>query len=329
MRQNKTFIISNRLPVRIQRTESGLTIQASEGGLATGLSGMLQEKDTVWLGWPGIVPESEEEETEIRERLSPMGLVPLFLSEPELQGFYEGFSNEVLWPICHYQPSYAVFDPANWQMYQDVNQKFADKLAELNPGSLDTIWIHDYQLMLLPQLIREQDARYSIGYFHHIPFPPDEVFRTIPWRDQLLKGLLGADLIAFHTYTDAQHFMNACTHILGLPIEDNCLRNQGRSVFAEVFPMGIDVNKFKKMSLDPAIQKQASELKMIYQHRKLAVSIDRLDYSKGILQRLDAIESLLKEHPEWREKLCSICWSSRPGIMCPNTSSFMMKSTVA
>lgn len=303
MRHNKTYIISNRLPVRIKRTADGLQITPSEGGLATGLSGVAKEKNTIWLGWPGIVPQDEEEEELIRQKLKPMGLIPLFLSEAELHGFYEGFSNEVLWPICHYHPSYAVFDADNWEMYRLVNHKFADLLAEVKPHVQDTIWIHDYQLMLLPQLVRMQEPRYAIGYFHHIPFPPDEVFRTIPWRDQLLEGLLGADLIAFHTYTDAQHFLHACAHLLGLPIQDNCLRNQGRSVFAEVFPMGIDVHKFKSLAQDEEVIRKASELKSIFHFRKIVLSIDRLDYSKGILQRLDAFEQLLIQHAEWKEKV--------------------------
>jgi trehalose 6-phosphate synthase/phosphatase len=302
MRHNKTFIISNRLPVRIQRTEDGLQITPSEGGLATGLSGIAKEKNTIWIGWPGIVPTNKEEEDLIRQKLTEKGLIPIFLTESELQGFYEGFSNEVLWPICHYHPSYAVFDKGNWEMYRSVNQKFADTVAAIHPSIEDTLWVHDYQLMLLPQMLRSIEPKYSIGYFHHIPFPPDEIFRTIPWRDQLLEGLLGADLVAFHTYTDAQHFLHACTHILGLPIQDNCLRNQGRSVFAEVFPMGIDFQKFKSLSQEVGIMRKASELKTIFQFRKIVLSIDRLDYSKGILHRLDAFEQLLITYPEWKEK---------------------------
>jgi trehalose 6-phosphate synthase/phosphatase len=298
MLRNRTIIISNRLPVRIERHDGELHVIPSEGGLATGLGSIYKEGENIWIGWPGFVPDNEEEKQEVSEKLKELNLIPVFLTEEELEGYYEGFSNEVLWPIFHYHPSYAVYDDSYWNMYESVNKKFAEITVAQDIADNDEVWIHDYQLMLLPKFIRAYNSKIGIGYFQHIPFPPDELFRGIPWRDELLKGLLGADLIAFHTYNDTQHFLNACTHILGLSIQNNCLRSGGRSVYVEVFPMGIDYDKFNDLAQSEEIQTRAKEIRTFYNNRKFVLSIDRLDYSKGILERLRAFEFLLKTHPE-------------------------------
>lgn len=303
MNKKRTIIVSNRLPVRIERSNGELLVIPSEGGLATGLGSIYKEDGNIWIGWPGFVPENELEKIEVTEKLKSLNLIPVFLTECELEGYYEGFSNEVLWPIFHYHPSYAVYDEWYWNTYESVNKKFATIVMEQDIADLDEVWVHDYQLMLLPKLIRASNTRISIGYFQHIPFPPDELFRGIPWRDELLKGLLGADLIAFHTYNDTQHFLNACTHILGIPIQNNCLRSGGRSVYVEVFPMGIDYDKFNNMAQSPEIQQRAQEIRTYYSNRKFILSIDRLDYSKGIIERLRAFEALLKTYPEFQNEV--------------------------
>lgn len=303
MYTKKTIIVSNRLPVRIERKDNQLKILQSEGGLATGLGSIYREKNNIWIGWPGFIPENEQEKEEITEKLAELSLVPVFLTACELEGFYEGFSNEVLWPICHYHPSFAVYDPHNWAMYSQVNEKFAKIISNHIENDLDEVWVHDYQLMLLPKLVRDSHAQLSIGYFQHIPFPPDEVFRGIPWRDELLKGLLGADLIAFHTFNDSQHFLQACTHILGKSIQNNCLQSGGRSVFVEVYPMGIDYDKFNQLAKSDAVQKRALEIRQFYGDRKFVLSIDRLDYSKGIIERIEAFEDFLLSYPSFRDKV--------------------------
>lgn len=243
----KILIISNRLPIKIERQDEKLVISASEGGLATGLGSIYNKDNNLWIGWPGIVPKDQAEKDFITETLSSLNLIPIFLTEEEIAGYYEGFSNEVLWPISHYSPTYANYNTDNWHCYQTVNQKFAD-LVQLHCSNEDTVWIHDYQLMLLPHMIRQKKENIAIGYFQHIPFPPDEVFRSIPWRDELLRGILGADLIAFHTFNDTQHFLDACTHILGLSIFNNNLQVSGRTVYVEVYPIGIDFEKFNALS---------------------------------------------------------------------------------
>jgi trehalose 6-phosphate synthase/phosphatase len=186
--------------------------------------------------------------------------------------------------------------------YKQVNQHFLDAALAMDLTLKDEVWIHDYQLMLLPQLVRQHNDQLSIGYFQHIPFPADEIFRSIPWRDELLEGLLGADLIAFHTYNDSQHFLSACVNILGLSNNNNKVDVRDRNAYIEVFPMGIDFDKFYKLAQDPAVTEKAESLKEHFQQRKIILSIDRLDYSKGIIQRLEAIEQLLQSYPELQEK---------------------------
>ncbi len=303
MREKKTIIISNRLPIRIERHNGKLHFLPSEGGLATGLGSVYKQKNNIWLGWPGFSPESKEEAVMIREKLAEENLVPIFLNDEEIQGYYEGFANEVLWPVFHYRLSYAVYNINNWQTYKEVNQKFAAALEEQNVNQRDEIWIHDYQLMLLPELVRQNHDQIAIGYFQHIPFPPDEVLRGIPWRDELLEGLLGADLISFHTYNDTQHFLNACTHILGRSTTNNSLDINGRSVSVEAYPMGIDFQKFDTLARSPKIRLRAEEIRAYYKDKILILSIDRLDYSKGIIERLKAYESLLKTYPHLQEKV--------------------------
>lgn len=295
----KTLIISNRLPIKIERQGEKLLISPSEGGLATGLGSIYNKDNNLWIGWPGIVPKDQAEKDFITETLSSLNLIPIFLTDEEIAGYYEGFSNEVLWPISHYSPTYANYNTDNWNHYQSVNQKFAN-LTQDHCNNEDTIWIHDYQLMLLPHMIRQKRERIAIGYFQHIPFPPDEVFRSIPWRDELLRGILGADLIAFHTFNDTQHFLDACTHILGLPILNNNLQVAGRTVYVEVYPMGIDFEKFNILSKKRSIKARSKEIREGFSNRKLIVSVDRLDYSKGILPRIKAFEDLLLRYPEWK-----------------------------
>lgn len=303
MQKKRTIIISNRLPIRIEKRDNELYFIPSEGGLATGLGSYYKTGNNVWVGWPGYTPETSEEEQLIREELAKRNLVPVFLSAQDLEGYYEGFSNEILWPICHYRLSYAVFDKSYWLAYQKVNQQFCTIVLGQNISPKDEIWVHDYQLMLLPLLLRKRLNFLTIGYFQHIPFPSDEIFRCIPWRNELLKGLLGADLIAFHTYHDAQHFLNSCLNLLGLSLKNNSIRCRDRRIHVEVFPMGIDFEKFEALARSSIVQTKVQALKEQYQKRKLILSVDRLDYSKGILERLSAYENLLQYYPELHNKV--------------------------
>ncbi|RAJ22665.1 bifunctional alpha,alpha-trehalose-phosphate synthase (UDP-forming)/trehalose-phosphatase [Pedobacter cryoconitis] len=298
---NKTIIVSNRLPVKIVEENGEYLLSPSEGGLATGLGSVYKKGDNVWVGWPGIeVPEDRQQE--VTEKLAELNLIPVFLTPDEINLYYEGFSNEVLWPVFHYMVTYAHFDQTYWDFYQSVNDKFkAVVTAHLNEG--DTVWIHDYQLLLLPQLIRDSQPHVIIGFFQHIPFPSYEMFRLIPWREELIGGMFGADLLGFHTFDDVRHFLSAASRLSPAKVSNNVITYKDRQIVVEAFPMGIDANKFENLTRDPVVAEHVVSLKETMQDCKIILTIDRLDYSKGILQRLQAYELLLATHPEYIEQL--------------------------
>ncbi|MDT3401719.1 bifunctional alpha,alpha-trehalose-phosphate synthase (UDP-forming)/trehalose-phosphatase [Mucilaginibacter terrae] len=294
----KTIIVANRLPVKIQENNNEFNLMPSEGGLATGLGSVYKTDNNIWIGWPGQVI-ADERKDEVAGKLKDLSLVPVYLTQEDVLEFYEGFSNDVLWPVFHYYAStYTTYKPSNWDYYQTVNQKFADVILQhCEPG--DTIWIHDYQLLLLPALIRKQRPDISIGFFLHIPFPSHEMYRLIPWRAELLRGMLGADLIGFHTFDDVRHFLSSVSRILPTPVSSNVITCGERSIVVESFPMGIDEQKYAGLTRLPEVIEHADQIREIYKNNRLILSIDRLDYSKGILQRLQALELLLEEHPEY------------------------------
>jgi len=300
---SKTIIVSNRLPVKISEENGEYTYSSSEGGLATGLGSIYKDGENIWIGWPGIEVNESGKKADITRNLKDMKLLPVFLSQEEISEYYEGFSNEILWPIFHYYAStYVNYKQSNWDFYQSVNQKFRDAILDVaEPG--DTIWIHDYQLLLLPGMIRAKNADLTVGFFLHIPFPSYELFRLIPWRAELLEGMLGADLVGFHTYDDVQHFMNAAIRILPINSNSNILTVDDRPVVAEAFPMGIDYNKYSSLTNDDAVLEQIELLKENFSNSRIILSVDRLDYSKGILQRLAAFELLLELYPEYIGKV--------------------------
>lgn len=293
---SKTIIVSNRLPIKIIEEGDGYALQPSEGGLATGLASIHAQGENNWIGWPGAGLSDPKQMAYFTRTLKERRLVPIFLDDEEIKGFYEGFSNEVLWPIFHYMPNYAVYDLRNWQTYVKVNERFRDLIIEQAEPD-DTIWIHDYQLLLLPGLLRNALPDAAIGFFQHIPFPSQELFRLIPWRKELLEGMLGADLLGFHTFDDVRHFISSATRLTATNNNSNRLEVDGRTVFVEPFPMGIDSNRFAALSSDERVLERVAELKLNFKEQKIILSIDRLDYSKGILQRLEAFELFLAENP--------------------------------
>ncbi|WP_205504458.1 bifunctional alpha,alpha-trehalose-phosphate synthase (UDP-forming)/trehalose-phosphatase [Rufibacter psychrotolerans] len=298
----KTIIISNRLPIKVQRTEEGLAYETSEGGLATGLGSIYKQGDNIWIGWPGTYFNDEAEQQQVTQDLSRQSMHPVFLTEAEIRDFYEGFSNETLWPTFHYFSQYAVYDDTFWSAYQQVNRKFCAAVMErAEPG--DTIWVHDYQLLLLPALIREEIQESTIGFFQHIPFPSFEVFRLLPWRKQILEGMLGADLIGFHTYDDVRHFLSSVSRIVGLNSSQGFIDNGYRTIMVDAFPMGIDDKKYANLAKAPDTKVRMEEYRQALIGQKIVLSIDRLDYSKGIPQRLHAFELFLKENPDFHGKV--------------------------
>ncbi|RZK61987.1 MAG: bifunctional alpha,alpha-trehalose-phosphate synthase (UDP-forming)/trehalose-phosphatase, partial [Pedobacter sp.] len=215
---------------------------------------------------------------------------------------YEGFSNEVLWPVFHYLVTYAHYEQSYWDCYKLVNDKFA-KSAMKVLNRRDKIWIQDYQLLLLPGILREKLPNSTIGFFQHIPFPSYEIFRLIPWREELLNGLIGADLIGFHTYDDVRHFISTATRLLPINSSSNVLNSNERQIVIEAFPMGIDFEKFSSLTTTEAVKQEIRDFRNGKDDMKIILSIDRLDYSKGILERLKALELLLLVHPEYIGKI--------------------------
>lgn len=300
----RVLIVSNRLPIKISKRDGVINYHTSEGGLATGLGSIYKQRNNLWIGWPGAEVDKKEAET-VTKDLAEQNLCPVFLTQHEINDFYEGFSNETLWPLFHYFPTYAEYNPQHWESYKQVNQKFADAVIR-SATKDDIIWIHDYQLMLVPEMVRKEIPEISIGFFQHIPFPSYEVFRLLPWRKELLNGLLGADVIGFHTYDDVRHFISAVNRITGLPNIANEVRIDSRTVIVDAFPISIDYKKYRALAEDSNTRRNERKLRQLINHNRLIISIDRLDYSKGIIYRLRAYQLFLERHPELRGKVTMI-----------------------
>ncbi|WP_242917521.1 bifunctional alpha,alpha-trehalose-phosphate synthase (UDP-forming)/trehalose-phosphatase [Pontibacter liquoris] len=298
----KLIIVSNRLPVKLQEKDGELTYKTSEGGLATGLGSIYKKDDNIWIGWPGLVIEEEEKQKQIASDLRQESMRPVFLTETEIKEFYEGFSNETLWPTFHYFSQYAVYDQQLWETYVSVNQKYCDEVVK-QAGPDDTIWVHDYQLLLLPCMLRSRLPNITIGFFQHIPFPSYEIFRILPWRKEILEGMLGSDLIGFHTYDDMRHFLSAVNRIVGYGSMHGWINTNNRSLLVDSFPMGIDYEKYADTANLEEVKKREKIYRSNLAAKKIVLSIDRLDYSKGIPQRLQAFELFLEKYPEFHEKV--------------------------
>ena len=301
----KLYIISNRLPVKIVRKGNKLLFERSEGGLATGLASLEGSSEKHWIGWPGIYVEEENEKKTITAELEKMNFHPVFLTKEQIKNYYEGYSNSTLWPLCHYFCAYTLHKDIFWMAYKEVNRLFHDQAIHLI-ASEDVVWVQDYQLMLLPALIRETLPNACIGYFHHIPFPSYELFRILPQRGEILKGLLGADLIAFHTHSYMRHFISAVERVLRVEFTLDEARLSDRVVRVNALPMGVNYQLYHEASLNDKIRKSISKIKRYYEGYRLIFSVDRLDYSKGILQRLSAFAAFLEHHPEYHGKVVFI-----------------------
>jgi trehalose 6-phosphate synthase/phosphatase len=297
----KLVIVSNRLPISVSKDEDGLHFSESIGGLATGLSSFFENNESVWIGWPGLSTDelTDEEHRQLESRLRQSDYEPVFLSQEQLDNFYYGFCNNTIWPLFHYFHLYTQFDDAYWQAYKEVNTIFADNIAEVAQAG-DTIWIQDYHFLLLPQMVRERIPDATIGFFLHIPFPSFELFRLLPWRQELLNGLMGADLNGFHAFDYAQHFLDSVRRILGYPDKLGVIQAEDRLVRADAFPMGIDYKRFAEAGELPEVQEEVEKIREEVEERKVIFSVDRLDYTKGIPERLVAFDHFLKEYPEYK-----------------------------
>jgi len=314
---SKLLIVSNRIPVNVTKKVGKLHFDPTAGGVATGLSSFYKSHDSVWIGWPGIAREKlrDKEKDEIREYLGREKCYPVFFSQKDAENYYQGFCNKTIWPLFHHFPLYASYSKSFWESYRRVNQSFRDMVVEVaEPG--DTIWIHDYQLMLLPAMIREQLPRSSIGFFLHVPFPSFEVFRLMPWRKEILEGILGADLVGFHTNDYVLHFLDSVHRLLGYEHSFGQITAANRVIKADVFPMGIDYKRFSTAAEDPSVQRNVARIKKKLGDRKIVLSVDRLDYTKGIPQRLEVFDLFLESNPQYKEKvtLVLVVVPSRIGV---------------
>ncbi len=298
----KIIIIANRLPVKIEKKNNRLCISRSEGGLSTGMGSLELPVEKHWIGWPGIYTDNNEEKEKITKKLKKFNYHPVFLSAEQIENYYEGYSNSIIWPLCHYFYSFVQYTTKFWETYQEVNMQFCETALPFIEDD-DLVWIHDYHLMLLPKMIRNIRPTVNIGYFHHIPFPPYELFRVLPEREELLNGLLGADLIGFHIHDYMRHFLSAIYRVLDLNCQLDEIYLEDRIVHVDAFPMGINYEQYHHASSLPAVQKKINKLKQKLGRQSIILSVDRLDYSKGILHRLNGFALFLKNHPEYYEKV--------------------------
>ncbi|KAI7610707.1 glycosyl transferase, partial [Hortaea werneckii] len=308
--KGRLLLISNRLPITIKRSEEGTyDFSMSSGGLVSGLSGLSKTTQFQWYGWPGVqLPENEV--PHVKERLfNEFSAVPIFMDDDLADRHYNGFSNSILWPLFHYHPGEITFDESAWEGYEEANRLFAKEIAPAVKDN-DLVWVHDYHLMLLPKMLREElnnqpnpPQNVKFGFFLHTPFPSSEIYRILPVRNEILEGVLHCDLIGFHTYDYARHFLSSCARILGLPTTPNGIEFLGKLVAVGAFPIGIDPDKFVQGLKKDSVQRRIQTLQSKFEGQKIIVGVDRLDYIKGVPQKLHALEVFLTEHPEWIGKV--------------------------
>lgn len=290
-------VVANRLPVDFSvRSDGGVDWQRSPGGLVTALEPVMQRNDGAWVGWSGA-PDLAHEPFDADQ----MRLVPVTLSAEEIQRYYEGFANDTLWPLYHDVVATPSYHRAWWDAYRAVNQRFADAAAaQAAEGAV--VWVHDYQLQLVPKMLRDQRPDLRIGFFDHIPFPAIELFQQLPWRRQIVEGLLGADLLGFQRGGDASNFIRAVRRltdyttrgpIVTLPDEKG---GPGRHVRAAAFPISIDSHRFDALARTPEVQQRAKEIRSeLGEPDVVLLGVDRLDYTKGIRHRIKAYGELLQD----------------------------------
>jgi trehalose 6-phosphate synthase len=290
------IVVANRLPVdRVEQADGSVEWQRSPGGLVTAMEPVMQAADGAWVGWPGApgaAPEPFEE--------GGVCLIPVELSETEVADYYEGFSNATLWPLYHDVIAPPEFHRRWWDTYVEVNERFA-RTAAAHAAHGATVWVHDYQLQLVPAIMRRERPDLRIGFFNHIPFPGYEIYAQLPWRRQVVEGLAGADLVGFQRPADATNFLRACRRAVGLqtrgamvsvPVEDAA----ARPVRAATFPISIDSVAFDELARRDDVQARAAEIRAELGNPEVVLlGVDRLDYTKGILHRLKAYGEILNE----------------------------------
>jgi trehalose 6-phosphate synthase/phosphatase len=312
---SRLIIISNRLPFSIERAGEEIIVRQSSGGLVSAIKSYFEQANTdaevytdkVWIGSMDASPDDWKLAEETGTMRCDFKVVPVFPEKCVYEDYYNGFSNSNLWPLFHYFPSLVENKMEYFEAYKKINQLFADTVTDFyQPG--DVIWVHDYHLMLLPQMLRNKIPDATIGYFLHIPFPSYEIFRLMPteWKKQILDGVLGADLVGFHTHDYVQHFIQSAKMILQAESQFNSIQYNNRLIKVDLFPIGIDYQKFRDACIDENVVGISTSLEEKFYNQKIIFSVDRLDYTKGLNYRLDSYEDFLTRHPEWIGKVVFI-----------------------
>src|SRR5688572_22462272 len=311
--KRRLVVVSNRLPFQLQEKKNSVFMKESDGGLVSALKSYFEKGDhhsfssVIWIGSADFPRMRWEKYLEKPRQGGSFDVDPIFVESRTYNKYYNGFCNATIWPLFHYFPSLVEFDEETFQSYEEVNHLFAEKiLSVLQPG--DILWIHDYQLMQLPGLIRAKKSDATIGFFLHIPFPSFEIFRLLhkPWKEKIIDGMLGADLIGFHTHEYVQHFLKTVQMVMGYDSQFRTIIMKNNTVKAEMFPLGIDFDKFFDAASDSKIGERLKQIKDNFRDKKIIFSVDRLDYTKGVTHRLSGFERFLDQHPEWRGKVVFI-----------------------
>ncbi|HEX8059981.1 MAG TPA: trehalose-6-phosphate synthase, partial [Cyclobacteriaceae bacterium] len=309
---SRLILVSNRLPLKATKQDGKTIFTESDGGLVSALKSYFDKNTDVrfeekfWVGAADFTEKKWKRATSKGQLSSTYQIEPIFFEEKMFDKYYNGFCNATIWPLFHYFPSYVEYEESTFEAYERVNEMFRDKiLSFIKPG--DTIWIHDYHLMLLPAMIREAQPGVTIGFFLHIPFPSFEVFRILhrEWKKKIINGLLGADLIGFHTSEYLQHFLKTVTMVSGLDHRYREVFNKKGIVKADLFPISIDFEKFFGAGLNPAVLTHKQQIRERFGD-KIIFSVDRLDYTKGVSQRLSGFAKFLELYPDWRGKVVFI-----------------------
>ena len=303
----RLIVVSNRLPVTITKKEGEYEFHMSSGGLVAALAGLREKVDMVWIGSPGFPSDGVDDIAELTQKLKDdCKCVPVWLDKQLAHEHYNLFSNEVLWPLFHYKENIEFKDKRIFESYTKANQVFCKAVMDIyEPG--DLVWVHDYHLMLLPKMLKNgSNGNISVAFFLHVPFPSSEVYRILPEREDILDGVLHCDLIGFHTYDYARHFVHSCTRVLGLETTANEVVFNGKPVTVGVFPVGMDFQKFADNINNEKVARKVAELREAFKDQTVIIGVDRLDYIKGIPQKLQALELLFQTNPKLVGKVALI-----------------------
>ncbi|CAL9135071.1 unnamed protein product [Musa textilis] len=307
--KQRLLVVANRLPVSaVRRGEDSWYLEVSAGGLVSALLGV-KDVDARWIGWAGVNVPDEVGQRALTKALAEKRCIPVFLDEEIAHQYYNGYCNNILWPLFHYlglpqedRLATTRSFQSQFDAYKRANKMFAD-VVNMHYQEGDVVWCHDYHLMFLPKCLKEYNSKMKVGWFLHTPFPSSEIHRTLPSRSELLRSVLAADIVGFHTYDYARHFVSACTRILGLEGTPEGVEDQGMLTRVAAFPIGIDSDRFKRALELPAVKEHINELTHRFAGRKVMLGVDRLDMIKGIPQKILAFEKFLEENPSWRDKV--------------------------